>query len=898
FARIVRDGDLAAQHGDGAAAIGLYQRALELHPGDPLATVPLVRIATELGDAAPITALALARLRAAEEANDGPSKAAAYEVLALLDSELRSDPESAQIALESASTADPGRIDLMHRLERHHAVLGDLGELMRLRRAELGVLAPELARDRAALLLDVANLATRDNRTEVELADIYRAILDVEPRSRLALLHLESITRRAGHSAELAQLEEKIAMYFDGDPRSQAAFWTRAGETFAEIDQIDLAVQRFGRAEQALPGHVPALEGWRAAALKGQLWIDVAEAASRQAANTADDGHRAFLHHFAGVALMDKALVGDQAMAAFRRALEAFPGHRDAFLRLRILLEEDANHDDLATLLAARLDVEEDAGARTELHRALAELHRNFLSDRESAKTHYRAILETDPNDLRAHAAIADIAWEQGNWQEAADALMSRARLEREPEVLKTLCFRLGLIYADRLVDVPMALKAFQRALTYQPDDENTLIRLADLATQVGEWKLALGACERLVKNESDPDRRVAHLHRVSRIFKHGFNDQKRAERALNLALDGSPTNDDALQQLVNFYREARDLISVRVHLNRVAGAMRARVAQNPLDGVAYRVISRAMAARAGSGVAGSAPIARGAAELAEILGSAGEPEQRLTQEAPRPDLSLLSKPEADEVLFPRSVQGELRQIFHLLGDRIAKHVGVDLRPYGVTRGDRLRARDNPVAAVAQSVASAMGFGDLDIFISNRQPWVMVAEPTNPVSLVIGSAVAAAGGDAIRFAAGGALKLAQASLAIPARLGVDDLGILVVALLRLFQPEFPAANVDPDATATQTQKLKRLIPTNLVNELRPYALAVDSQRFDHRQLARDLKIAGLRAGLISSGSLLVGVRILLAQASEAAELPGFLADPVAQALVSFALSEDHAAIAR
>jgi hypothetical protein len=42
---------------------------------------------------------------------------------------------------------------------------------------------------------------------------------------------------------------------------------------------------------------------------------------------------------------------------------------------------------------------------------------------------------------------------------------------ERQPEVLKTLCFRLGLIYADRLVDMPMALKAFQRALTYQPDD-------------------------------------------------------------------------------------------------------------------------------------------------------------------------------------------------------------------------------------------------------------------------------------------------------------------------------------------------------------------------------------------------------------------------------------------
>ncbi|MGN6110239.1 MAG: hypothetical protein ACTHU0_34365, partial [Kofleriaceae bacterium] len=897
FARIVRDAELAASHGDGATALTLYQRALELRPGDPLATVPLIRIATQLREPAPVTSLALAQLRIAEDTGDGATKATAYELLAHIDAELRADLESAQIALESASQADPGRIDLMHRLERQYAVVDDFGELVRLRQATVEAVPPELVRDRAALLLDIAGLATRDQRTELELADLYRAVLATDPASRLALMHLESIVRRNGSSEELAQLEEQIASYFEGDPKTQAAFFTRAGETLAELNQIDGAVQRFGRAEGVLPGHVPALEGWRQAALKGELWIDVAEAATRQAAGASDAAQRAALHHFAGVALMDKALVGEQAMASFRRALDAEPGHRDAFLRLRILLEEDANHDDLATLLAQRLDVELEPRARIELHRALAELHRNFLSDRDTAKQHYRAILAGEPNDLRAHAAIADIAWEQGAWQEAADALIARARLERQPEVLKTLCFRLGLIYADRLVDIPMALKAFQRALSYQPDDENTLVRLADLATQVGEYKLALGACERLVKQETDPDRRAAHLHRVAKIFQQGFGDTKRAERALNLALDGAPTNDDALQQLVQFYRDARDITSVRVHLNRVAGTMRARVAQAPLDGVPYRVISRAMAARASTGLPGSQPIARAAAELAELLGAAGEPERKLLGEPARPDLSLLAKPEADDGLFPRGVPLELRQIFQLLGDRIAKHVGVDLRPYGATRGDRLRARDNPVAAVAQSVATSLGFaGEIDVYVSTRQPWVMVAEPTSPVSLIIGSSIAAAGGDAIRFAAGGALKLAQASLAIPARLPPDELGVLVIALMRLFQPEFPMLAIDAEAVAANLQKLKRLIPTSLLNELRPFALAVDPQRFSHRDLARDLKIAGLRAGLVASGSLLAGLRILASQAG--GELPAFVADPVAQGLVSFALGEDHAAVAR
>ena len=897
FARVLHDADLATQHGDGPTALALYQQALEIRPNDPLATLPMIRTATELRETAPITSLAFASMRAAEESGDTAAKAAAYELLAMIDAELRGDPGSAQMALESASQADPSRIDLMHRLERHYATNDAVADLLRLRKAELDAVPAAHVKDRAALQLDLAGLATRDERPELELADIYRQALAIDPMMRLALLHLESIVRRSGSTEELAELEEKIAAYFQGDPKTQAAFWTRAGETLAELGKIDDAVQRFGRAETALPGHVPALEGWRQAALKGQLWIDVADAANRQAKNTEDFMERAALYHFAGVTLMDKALMGEQAMVALRRALEANPKHKDAFLRLRILLEEDANHDDLATLLAQRLDVEDVPKAKVEMHRALAELHRNFLSDRDTAKQHYRMILESDPNDLRAHAAVADIAWEQGNWQEAADALMSRARLEREPEILKTLCFRLGLIYADRLVDVPMALKAFQRALTYQPDDEQTLVRLADLATQAGEWKLALGACERLVKNEADPDIRATHLHRVAKIFREGFGDQKRAERALNLALDGAPTNDDALQAVVQFYKDARDITSVRVHLNRVAGAMRARAQKDPKDGIAYRVISRAMMARASTNLPGSRPIARAAAELAELLGTAGEPEQKLIQEPHTPDLSLLTKPEADEVLFPRGVQLELRQMFQLLGDRIAKHVGVDLRPYGVARGDRLRPRESPVASVAQSVASSLGFtNEIDVYVSNRQPWAMVAEPTSPVSLIIGASIAGGGGDAIRFAAGAALKLAQASLAIPARLPLDELGVLTVALLRLFQPDFPGLAVDADAVTAQLQKLKRLIPSSLLNELKPYALAVDAQWFGHRELARDLKIAGLRAGLVASGSLLAGLRIL--SGANEAELSSFLADPVAQGLVSFALGEDHAAVAR
>ena len=92
----------------------------------------------------------------------------------------------------------------------------------------------------------------------------------------------------------------------------------------------------------------------------------------------------------------------------------------------------------------------------------------------------------------------------------------------------------------------------------------------------------------------------------------------------------------------------------------------------------------------------------------------------------------------------------------------------------------------------------------------------------------------------------------------------------------------------------RSRKLRRLISPGQFDEIKPHALAI--KQFDPDALARELKIAGLRAGLIASGSLLPGLAILIA--AEGADPASALADPVAQALISFALSEDRLAASR
>jgi tetratricopeptide (TPR) repeat protein len=589
---------------------------------------------------------------------------------------------------------------------------------------------------------------------------------------------------------------------------------------------------------------------------------------------------------------MDKALAGERAADALRATLDADPRHIDAFVRLRLLLDEQGEHERLAELLEQRLMVEDNRVEQLMLHRAIAELSRNFLENREAAKRHYRAIVDAVPTDVRAIGALSDIAWEQGAWAECAEVLTQRARLEREPHVLRGIYFRLGVIHSDRLPDAETALAAFQKVLSYDPNDEHALERIADLGIATQQWKMALGACERLVKNEQDPQRKVAHLHRVGVIFANGFGDRRRAERAYQLAVDAAPDNDAALAALIKFYEDAGDVASIRVHLGLVAASMRSRLGMGH-DPTVLKVIARVARARHDAGVPGQGAVARSAADLARMYGvDPGDPPA-----LPPPNLAGLTRPEIDEVLWPRSISPEIRQIFGLLGERLSKHVGIDLRPYGVTRGDRVRPQQSPVAAAAQEVADGLGLGEIDVYISQRQPFAMVAEPTQPISLVLGSEVASPDRlSAVRFAAGGALVLARAQLAIAARMPIDELGVLVIALLRLFHPDLPYLAVDNDQVSSQLQRLKRLVPSGLMSELRPYALGIHTASFDHRVFARDLELAAHRAGLIAAGGAGAPLRVLLARHG-ATDLAQGMAHHAISELVRFAISEDHAAMA-
>ena len=861
------------------------------YPEDALVQHSFSRFAWLAGASADLAEQALADLRLAEERSDGEAKAKACEELARIDLELRGDRESALMFWESASNAAPSRADLHRTLEGEYR--GSDAHLEQ-RRVMLGrvIASLESSGERSAYLVARARLSKAMGRdTDTVRADYQGALAD-DALCREALFFLESEASAAGPTESLAGLEATVAQYFSEDPRARGAFLVRSAETWRSLGQHEQCLARLKAALQVVPGFAPALSAWRDLALDHGLWDELAEACLLEAVSADSDAARSSLFLLAGVTLMDKVSDSEGAISALRSVLLVEPKEREAFVRLRQLYLANDADEALAQLLSMRLEAgSEDDSEAGELHLSLARVLRG--SNDSEALLHYRALLARRPNDREAVSAVAEICWAQEKWADAAEALMILARIESEKTELISIFTKLGTIYAEHLPEPRWALKSFHRVVGLEPGNREALGRIAELGADCGEYRLALGACEQLIKQEPPVAERIEILLRMASILGEHAQDSTNAERALRHALDLDPSSDVALDALVLFYVGQKDLRSARVHVDRVANAMRKRIRESALDAEAYRVLARAMAAKASAGAAECMPIAQVAASLAMQLGVKNAETAALAKQTGPGMGTGLASETFDDVLFPRDASGSARTLFALLGGRLAKHIGIDIRHHGVGRSDRLRKGIDTAAGIILELAAEMGVEDVDIYVSKKKPNLVAVEPTSPFSLILGEEVANAERlSELRFFVGRSLKGASASLSAPLQLGEERFGVLLVGLLRLFQPDFVPIGVDADAASAEQQRLKRLIPSSLLQELQPYAVGLVTSDFDHKVIWRGMANACNRAGLLCAGDGSAAISGLMRNKGHRS-LNEAVQEPEIAALILFACSDEH-----
>jgi tetratricopeptide (TPR) repeat protein len=823
FAQLLRDAEEAESRADHAGALQRYMSAIALRPGNAHAIVPMLRIAARLRQTAPIVVHAKQQLAAPTA--DTAAQADAHEWLARIERE-RGSSTAADDHIERVLAIEPGRTDLHVWYACKLGREARFADLMQLRERQVADTP-----DSAALLSEIARLAIRGE----QLSNDTFARLLREPPDRLALMYVEHALVPKQRAQPLAALAQQISEIFEDAP-SRAAYTTRAADLLDTLGMRTETIALCRRALELAPAYSPALIVWQRAALVGEQWRELAMALAMRGGTTRDV-RGASLFHLAGVVLMDKLDLHEQAANALSRALELDPNHIDALLRLRLLDERIPGSTPYAKILADRVAATTDPGLKLELFRLQAEEARR-TGDRDAALRHCRSMIALAPADVRVHAAMSDIASEGSSREQAIAAIEARIAVERDFLILHSLNDRLGRLQAEH--DAKAAVAAFQQAAMYRPDDLAVIERLAELAVRVKEWNIARSAIDRLLAHERSAEKQVRYLRAAATVQLRGFRDHAKAELHLRRAFELAPTDTENMRALVTLRAEAGESSSLRAYLDNTVQAMRTQASDGSADAYTFGLLASVLSLRAQLLGEDTHLAARAAAEAADVLGMRN-PELLATQPA-----AHFVGARVDESLFAGTRQPRALELLVRMRDAVAKQ-SADLGLHGVGRRERLK-HEHPAATMSIGLASSLGIERLEVYASTRDPFRFIVEPTSTPSLVLGESIASADLLRVRCAAGAALKLAQLGLAIPSRMSVDDLGVLVAAIVSLARPDLAT---DTDAVRALARSLRKHVTQAQLDAM----ASIVPERIEIEELARDIRSITWRAAFRACGSL-------------------------------------------
>jgi tetratricopeptide (TPR) repeat protein len=831
-------------------AVERYRQALALRPKHQMVRRLLERALATAGNHAALAELALADLK---DAPDVRRKVAAYQRLAFIDGELRGDGDSARLAFESILELDPKNQDALRVLEKAHLQKAQDGDLLKLYE-QMGGAATD-ASLAAAVHLDCARLRGRTTPAELDeaAAGDYELALARDPRLRPALRFALARARAGDDHARLAQLWLRLGESAEDDGRTAAICLTRSAEALVRLDRGDDAKARFAAALGNAGLHLPALVGLLQLGLVRRDWASAVDAAEEQGQALRDPTARARAYLIAGAIAHDHLNDPQRALGDLRQTLQLDGRSREAFDRLEKVLLALGDYVALAELYKRRLDIETDGARLIGLHLELARIARDKLGDRESARNELKAVLTQDAAHPEALAALGDLYYEDGQWADAAEALIKRARFEKSRTAFKELFFKLGLIYSQHLPDPKRAVAAFQRVLKADPADMLALEHLANLQLKEWDWQGALETTRRLAELETDTHRRVMHLHRVAKIYEDGFKDARHALDALRAALELDPMYLTSIGELAKFFDRQSDVQSMRVHLDRTAARLRAILDQNPHETVAFHALFKVFGWRRAPDRAAVV------AGVLEWMGAADAEEKALLTKVGARDNypgAALADPTLDENLFDARVPAGFRHLFRLLDEPLGKMFRGDVKRLGLGRGDKLPRAGHPLKDQANRLAADLGVHDFDLYVTAAHPTALLLELTEPVSVVIGQRLVEGAGELEqRFLLGRALKMLQTHMALPMRLSSEELALLVGAIVRQFVPDFVPRGLDERRIVAEAQRMSKVIPKKMHGELLPFALECASSALDLTQIAPALVDAANRAGVLCCGAI-------------------------------------------
>ncbi|HEV8246904.1 MAG TPA: tetratricopeptide repeat protein, partial [Polyangiaceae bacterium] len=485
----------------------------------------------------------------AEGGNDVDRRAAAHARIAEVYENKLGRPELAAQHHAKALGLVPGYEPSFKALSRLLTQAGRFTELVEL--YERAVDGAHDSEHKVTYLFKIGRLYEDSLADPGQALTAYRRILDVDTHHMGAIHAVQRAAERAGRPKELiAALEQEAGLV--ADKKRKLEILHRASEV-AETNLGDdqLALSTLKRVADLDKSYQPALASLGRLYYKLGRWEDLLETYRSELRLAPRGGNAAALLYKMGEIYEERIGRDEDAIAAYRRAVEADPFHSPSQIALSRKLGERGRWDELVKLLELELTVLKDPERRARTAFRIGEAYENKLKLPEKALGAYDQALVADPGFRPARDGRVRLLSDAKDHKRLVEELEREAAATGDPTMAVAALFHAGEVQRDELNDPVRAIQCFERVLERDPAHLEAMLSLEQLYAERGAWEELSKIFAAQARVLADPQARVAVLRELARLLeRRGLGNAEQIQQAYFAILQLLPDDLGALLAL------------------------------------------------------------------------------------------------------------------------------------------------------------------------------------------------------------------------------------------------------------------------------------------------------------------------------------------------------------
>ncbi|MCB9563808.1 MAG: tetratricopeptide repeat protein [Kofleriaceae bacterium] len=424
---------------------------------------------------------------------------------------------------------------------------------------------------------------------EQELGDVdkaiatYRRIIEAEFDNKPAVLALDRLYSGTQRWADLTDILRREIQLAEGDDEV-VALQFRLGQTLEQaLGDLKGAIDVYREILTTTPTHGPTIGALEMMFLDGHNQLEIAAILEPlyEASAEFEKLHRIYevqlgkltemvdrqamyqrLAELAETRLYDPT----RAFGWWGAALVEDPRWDRAVEECERLARDTGVWDDLVGVYTRALERAADRDIQRQTLLRLARVFEFELQDAARAvETHLR-VLEIDPRDVDALAALDRLYLGAGMYDELVEILRRRIEVSHDPDEQIELQFRRGDVFAEALGDLEAALGCYHAVLEQESRNRRALESEESIYFRREEWQKLYDTYEKLV-DVSEGDDELADIYaRMAKLSSEALNDEERSVDLWGRVLDIRGEEPGALANLAALMtrREAwEDLLQI-----------------------------------------------------------------------------------------------------------------------------------------------------------------------------------------------------------------------------------------------------------------------------------------------------------------------------------------------